>query len=151
MKFDNNYTSIISQITKELKDVQMDNTNNDLLIKNNKDNELTKLGITERENDFVNKKGIQISKYFSKKEIKKNNKKWENVSQKKSCINAFENPRYLHNKIDTLSYSFNNYEDTDNSEMKKYISSENFIELKTFKKNIEKKENCEGKDQILSN
>ncbi|OUM66814.1 hypothetical protein PIROE2DRAFT_68906 [Piromyces sp. E2] len=151
MKFDNNYTNIISQITKELKNIQMENTigiESEPFVKNNKINESKKCNLTERENDFVNKTGIHLSKFINKSN---NNKKWENITQKKIDKNVFENPRDLHNINDTLSYPSNNYEENDNSEIKKYNPSENVIELKTFKKNIEKKDNNETNKFNTSN
>ncbi|ORX41748.1 hypothetical protein BCR36DRAFT_407364 [Piromyces finnis] len=142
MKFDNSYSSI----RKELKNVQIDKTiepynyhkNN-----NKKVNDIIKCSITEKENDFINKAGIPIKKFINKIEEKKNinNGNWEHVPKNKIDISIFENPRELHNRNDTLYYPFNSYEELNNSETKRYLSSENLIELKTFKKNIEKRNN----------
>ena len=156
MKFDKNYTEIVSQITKELKKNHPDNTKSINTDSQIKDKEKLKMeSNTEKENDFVNKSGIKYDKFINKLELKSNNniKKYENISSIKDSFKVFENPRDIvkNNNDDTLPFTFDNHERHLTEE--KHIQEKCFsfqnknIKLKTFKKtvNISKSFDMEGK------
>jgi len=124
MKFDKNYTEIISQITKELKKNQPDNIKSNNTDSQIRDKEKLKMeSNTEKENDFVNKSGIKYENFINKLELK--SKKHENISNIKDTFAVFEIPRdIVKNNDDTLPFTFDNH--------KRHLTEEKHIQEKCF-------------------
>jgi len=149
MKFEKNFTEIVSQITQELKKIQPDNIKNNDINSHSKDTEKSKMERnTAKENDFVNKSGIKYDIFINKLDFNNNNnnnnKNHENISNTKETSKYFENPRNIikNNDDDTLPFTFDNHERHLTEEkyiQEKYFSFQNknkSIKLKTFKKTV---------------